>query len=35
MPAPEELDYLLDLGTDDSPPHHRGLRVVDGEACVY
>jgi hypothetical protein len=34
LPAPEELDYLLDFGTNDSPHDHRALRVVQREACV-
>jgi hypothetical protein len=35
VPAPEELDHLLDLGTNDSPHDHRELRVVQVKAPVY
>jgi hypothetical protein len=35
VPAPKELDYLLDFTADDSPHDHRALRVVQREACVY
>jgi hypothetical protein len=35
VPTPEELDHLLDLGTNDSPHDHRELRVVQVEARVY
>ena len=30
-PSPEELDYLLDLGANDSPDNHRGLRLRRGK----
>jgi hypothetical protein len=35
MTATEELDHLLDFGTNDSPHDHRKLRIVQVQAPVY